>query len=149
MTSPLSDFVMLTFINEGDAPPEAAAFAGTTFLLPPEYLTAIGSGSSSIGYIPNGSVKVRGWHRVETNGSHSWVMTSELSAAQRTAILAVPVGGWVDQTLTTGTPLRIAHNVARALRQNTTLAGADILDVLTKLVRAGASNRDAQIAGGG
>lgn len=150
MTSPLSSFVTITFVNDGDAPTEVAGLAGTTFRFPPEYLAGLGSGAGNPGVIPGGAVgPVRGYLRPEAGGALSWVMTTEITAAQRTAILAIPGGlGWVDQSGAAGTPLRVVVNVGRALVQ-AGLAGPDVLDAMTKLVRAGQNNRNAQIVAGG
>lgn len=141
----------MTFVDTGEADPSHAALAGTTFKLPPEYTSppagSPGSGPNNPGIL--GTEQVRGYLRTEANGSKSWVMTGEINAQQKAAILGVPGGlGWVDQSMGVGTPLRITMNVAKALRQ-AGLAGPDVLDVLTKLVRAGANNRDAQIVAGG
>ena len=137
-------------VNDGDAAPTDVARAGKTFEFPPEYLAALGSGPSSPGYIPDGTAKVRGYLRTESNGSHSWVMTSEITPTQKTAILAMPGGlGWIDQSMAVGSPLRIAITVARTLVTNTNISGPDLADAMTKLIRAGAANRDQQVASGG
>lgn len=151
MTSPLSDFITLTFVDEGERDPQVpASLVGKTFLLPPEYLASLGSGPTNPGAIPySPTIVVRGYLRTEPDGTHSWVMTGEITNAQRAALLGIPGGlGWIDQSLTAGTPLRIYYNVGRQLRQ-AGISGPDILNALNALYDAAAANRNAQIAAGG
>jgi hypothetical protein len=144
MTTP-TGWTMFTFRDDGEAPAEVAGRDSQSFLFPNTALTGLGSGESNPGTLDD----IKGWHRVNPDGSHDWVMTSEITGAIKDQILAIPEGlGWVNQTMDPGTPLRVVVNVARQLRQ-AGIAGPDVITAVRALVRAGRDNRNAQIAAGG
>lgn len=141
MTSPLASFIMIKFQATPDTPAAAQPLDGLTFHFPPEYLAGLGSGPTNPGAIKG----VRGYLDEPTPGDRRWVMTGELTAAQRAAIDAIPGGlGWVDQAARTTYIDR-----GRQLRRDYAVPGPDLHIILDTLYDAAATNRNAQIAAGG
>lgn len=145
MTSPLTDFVTITFQATADTPAGAQVLDGKTVLFPPEYLAAAGSGPTNPGVITAGGQKIRGYLDTTIATNMRWVMTGELSAALVAQIDAIPgVGGWARPASRT---LYIGEG--RELVRLYGVPAADAVTVLNALYSAAVANRGAQIAAGG
>jgi hypothetical protein len=145
MTSPLGDFVQITFQATADTPTGAQALDGLTFYFPPEYLTAIGSGPTSPGTINAGGQRIRGYLDSTVPTAPKWVMTGELPAALLAQVDAIPGGsGWVRPASRT-----LYINQGRDLVRLYGVPPADVVALFAALYNAARLNRDAQIAAGG
>jgi len=145
MSSPLSEFVAITFTATTDTPAAALPLDGKTFYFPPEYLAAIGSGPGNPGVINAAGQKIRGWLDTTTPAALKWVMTSELSAALVAQIDAIPGGsGWVRAASRT-----LYLGQGRDLVRLYSVPAADVVALLNALYDAASANRDAQLAAGG
>jgi len=140
MTSPLGQFVMVTFRAAADTPAGQLPLDGQVFYFPPEYLSSVGSGPSSAGVIHAGGADIKGYMNVTAGPIYEWVMTSGLSAAALTVLNGIPPPpGWVDQTarqtyLTWG----------RTMRRDWGAPMQGISDALTALYNAAVANKIAQ-----
>lgn len=146
MTSPLTDFVLITFRATADTPTAALPLDGQTFYFPPEYLASIGSGAANPGVITAGSTKVRGYlDTTTTPGTRTWVMTNELPTAVVAQVDAIPGGlGWVRPASRT-----LYINQGRDLVRLYGVPAADVVTLFGALYNAARLNRDAQVAAGG
>lgn len=145
MSSPLGDFVPITFQSTPDTPPAAQALNGLTFYFPPEYLTAIGSGPTSPGAINAGSQRVRGYLDSTVPAALKWVMTGEFPAAVVAQVDAIPgVDGWNRPASRT-----LYLNQGRDLVRLYGVPAAEVIALFGALYNAARLNRDAQIAAGG
>ena len=86
MTSPIASFIGVVFTADTDTPAESLPYAGQTFLIPPEYLTVLGSGPTNPGIL----LGIRGYHIATGPTGHQWLMTAPIGNAVRDAILAIP-----------------------------------------------------------
>lgn len=146
MTSPLANFVTITFVLGEGAPVEVQPLDGQVFHFPPEYLTGLGSGAGDPGKIRG----VRGYLDNSNQNDLKWVMTGPITNTTRTNILAIPGGlGWVDNTGNAGTPLRVFTAQMARLFNDFNVPGPDVLDMSNKMYDAASANRNAQIAAGG
>lgn len=145
MTSPLTDFVGITFQSTADTPASALPLHGLTFYFPPEYLVAIGSGAGNPGTINAGSQRIRGYLDNTVPTALKWVMTNELSAAQQAQVDAIPGGlGWVRPE-SKATYITIGRDLIRLYGA----PSATVISAFGQLYQAARLNRDAQIAAGG
>lgn len=145
MTSPLADFVSITFQSTADTPTAALPLNGLTFYFPPEYLIAIGSGPTSPGAINAGGQKVRGYLDATVPAALKWVMTGEFPAAVVAQVDAIPGGlGWVRAASRT-TYLTQGRDLVRLYG----VPAADVVALFGALYNAARLNRDAQVAAGG
>lgn len=134
MTSPLGTFVDVMLVADADTPAESQPFAGQHLWLPPEYLTAVGSGPSNPGYL----LGIRGYMRTASTGQREWLMTNVLSPTTVAAVRDIPGGlGWVDTTAR-----QVYRQQARRLIE-AGMAQADTVDVLQRLYNAAVANRNA------
>lgn len=145
MTSPLGDFVPITFQSTADTPTAAQPLNGLTYYFPPEYLTAIGSGAGSPGVINAGGQKIRGWLDATDPANRKWVMTNEMSAANVAQVDAIPGGlGWVRPASRT-----LFINQGRDLVRLYGVPVPDVIALFSALYNAARLNRDQQITMGG
>lgn len=141
MTSALGDFVPITFQATADTPPAAQALNGLTFYFPPEYLTAIGSGPTSPGFINAGSQRIRGYLDASVPTATKWVMTGEFPAAVVAQLDAIPgPDGW-----TRPASRALYLNQGRDLVRLYGVPVADVVALFTALYNAARLNRDAQV----
>lgn len=140
MTSPISSFVGVVFTADADTPPESLPYDGKTFLVPPEYLAAIGSGPGNPGVL----IGIRGYHIAAGPTGHVWLMTAPVSNAVRDGILAIPGGhAWtVPASLTT------FRNVAVTLIKDFGVPAPSVVTQLTALYNAAVTNDHTAAPGG-
>jgi hypothetical protein len=142
VTSPLGDFVAITFQSTPDTPAAALPLTGLTFYFPPEYLSAIGSGPTNPGVIKAAGQRIRGYLDATNPASLTWVMTNELSAALQAQVDAIPgEGGWARPA---SRALYIGQG--RDLVRIHGVPAADVVALFAALYTAAALNRDAQLA---
>lgn len=142
MTSPLNTFIGVQFIVDpaGTTPPGNAVYDQQVFMLPPEYLTNLGSGSSNPGVLDG----VPGYHQSGGPTGHQWVMTSSIPASVIAAFNAIPGGsGWTSQSART-----TYFTLARQLRDNFAVPAPTIITALTNAYQAAVLNDHTPPAGG-
>jgi hypothetical protein len=145
VTSPLGDFVQITFVATADTPVAAQALDGLTFYFPPEYLTALGSGPGNPGVINAGGQKIRGHLDVTVPTARKWVMTNEFPAAVQAQVDDIPGGlGWVRPASRT-----LYMNQGRDLVRLYGVPVPDVIALFGALYNAARLNRDQQVAMGG
>jgi hypothetical protein len=153
-TSALANFLPLRLAAGPDTPPEQASLVGTIMMLPPEYLTSMGSGPNNPGVLfANTANPIRGYYEAAGPTGHRWVIGALFGTAALAALDALPVDhalpgepGWMDTSGTPASPRQVYLAAGRRLRQDFNLPGPDVLDALTQLYTAARTNRDAQIA---
>jgi hypothetical protein len=141
VTAPIADLIGIELVAGPDTPTEDQQHAGKILLLPPEYLTKLGSGPTNPGVL----LGIRGYHQTGGSTGHQWVMAGEITQAVRNQILAIPADGWADTSLTTGTPLRVYVNQIRRLAGDPlNVSLPDVVDVANRLHDAAVANYQAQ-----
>ena len=141
MTGPsqLADFVPVTFVANADTPPEAIQFDGKTFLLSPEYLSAVGSGPGNPGVIKG----VRGY-LTGTPGAQQFIMIGGIPNAARDALLAIPgAHSWTVQASFT-----TYRNTAIVLNRDYGVPIPTIITALTNMYNAAVTNANTPAPGG-
>jgi hypothetical protein len=140
MTSPISSFVGVVFTADADTPAESLPYDGKTFLVPPEYLTAIGSGPGNPGIL----IGIRGYHVAAGPTGHQWLMTAPVNNAVRDAILAIPgVHSWTVQA-----SFVAFRNAAVTLIRDFGVPAPTVVTALTNLYSAAVTNDHTAAPGG-
>jgi hypothetical protein len=140
VTSPIASFVGVVFTADVDTPAESLPYAGQTFLIPPEYLTAIGSGPSNPGVL----IGIRGYHVAAGPTGHQWLMTAPIGNAVRDAILAIPgAHSW-----TVPAAAATYRNMALVLIRDFGVPAPSAVTALTNLYNAAVTNDHTAAPGG-
>jgi hypothetical protein len=142
MTSPLNTFVGIQFIIDpaGTTPPENVTYDQRIAYLPPEYMTALGSGPSNPGVLDS----IPGYQQAGGPTGRQWVMTSSIPAGVITAFNNIPGGsGWTSPSART-----TYFNLARQLRDTYNVPAPTIITALTNAYQAAVLNDHTPPAGG-
>lgn len=145
MTSPLGSFVAIRLTATVNTPPEQTVYDGRILYLPPEYLTALGSGPGNPGALVFGDVTIRGWQEASGPTGHQWYMEPPFTASVRTAFNAIPgAPGWKSPT--SRTTYRSA--ILALMDAPYSMPAADAVTLMTNLYAAAVADHDFVPAGG-
>jgi hypothetical protein len=131
MAATLDTYVSVKFVADANTPTGSLPYDGRIYYLPPDLMTALGTGSANPGYIDG----IRGYMRIAVDGSHEWLMVDLLDAVLRQAILAIPGGaGWVDPAQ------RLVYRQQAVRLVNLGVTSADVADIEKRLYDAAVAN---------
>lgn len=140
MTSPISSFVGVVFTADADTPAESLPYAGQTFLIAPEYLTALGSGPGNPGVL----IGIRGYHIAAGPTGHTWLMIGPVNNAVRDALLGIPgAHSWTVQA-----SFVTFRNTALVLIRDFGVPAPTAVTALTNLYNAAVTNDHTAAPGG-
>jgi hypothetical protein len=138
--SPLDTWVAVQFVKNQFTPPDYLKYNGRIYAVPPEYMTAIGSGQDNPGVL----VGVRGYLQDGGPTGKQWVMAPAFPPAILAAFDAIPgAHGWLSASAYTE-----YATLGLRLVETYHVDAADALAALQALYNAAVDNAETVAPGG-